>query len=46
MLTGPSPMEANLYGDRVIEMDEDMMNTIADAYAQAGYGQNLQAAIW
>lgn len=34
---GPSPMEANLYGDRVIEMDEDMMNTIADAYAQAAY---------
>ncbi len=34
---GPSPMEANLYGDKVIEMDEDMMNTIADAYAQAAY---------
>lgn len=32
---GPSPMEANLYGDKVIEMDEDMMNTIADAYAEA-----------
>ena len=34
---GPSPMEANLYGDKVIEMDEDMMNMIADAYAQAAY---------
>lgn len=34
---GPSAMEANLYGDPVIEMDEDMMNTIADAYAQAAY---------
>lgn len=34
---GPSPMEANLYGDKVIEMDEEMMNTIADAYAQAAY---------
>ncbi|MCI6421968.1 MAG: NADH:flavin oxidoreductase, partial [Blautia sp.] len=34
---GPSPMEANLYGDKVIEMDEDMMNIIADAYAQAAY---------
>lgn len=34
---GPSAMEANLYGDRVIEMDEDMMNMIADAYAQAAY---------
>ena len=34
---GPSPMEANLYGDKVIEMDEDMMNVIADAYAQAAY---------
>ena len=34
---GPSPMEENLYGDKVIEMDEDMMNTIADAYAQAAY---------
>ena len=32
-----SPMEANLYGDKVIEMDEDMMNMIADAYAQAPY---------
>lgn len=30
-------MEANLYGDKVIEMDEDMMNMIADAYAQAAY---------
>lgn len=34
---GPSPMEANLYGDRVIEMDEAMMHTIADAYAEAAY---------
>lgn len=34
---GPSPMDENLYGDRVIEMDEDMMNMIADAYAQAAY---------
>lgn len=34
---GPSPMEANLYGDKVIEMDEDMMDMIADAYAQAAY---------
>lgn len=34
---GPSPMEANLYGDKVIEMDEYMMNMIADAYAQAAY---------
>ena len=34
---GPSPMEENLYGDKVIEMDEAMMNTIADAYAQAAY---------
>lgn len=34
---GPSPMEENLYGDKVIEMDEDMMNEIADAYAQAAY---------
>lgn len=34
---GPSPMEENLYGDKVIEMDEDMMNVIADAYAQAAY---------
>lgn len=34
---GPSPMEENLYGDKVIEMDEDMMNMIADAYAQAAY---------
>lgn len=34
---GPSPMEKNLYGDKVIEMDEDMMNVIADAYAQAAY---------
>lgn len=34
---GPSPMEANLYGDKVIEMDEDMMNMIADAYAEAAY---------
>ena len=32
---GPSPMEANLYGDPVIEMDEAMMDTIADAYAEA-----------
>lgn len=34
---GPSPMEANLYGDKVIQMDEDMMNMIADAYAKAAY---------
>ena len=34
---GPSPMEANLYGDKVIEMDEEMMDVIADAYAQAAY---------
>lgn len=34
---GPSAMEANLYGDKVLEMDEDMMNTIADAYANAAY---------
>lgn len=34
---GPSAMEANLYGDPVIEMDEAMMNTIADAYAEAAY---------
>ena len=34
---GPSPMEANLYGDKVIEMDEDMMDMIADTYAQAAY---------
>lgn len=34
---GPSPMEANLYGDKVIEMDENMMDMIADAYAQAAY---------
>lgn len=32
---GPSPMEANLYGDPVVEMDEAMMDTIADAYAEA-----------
>ena len=36
-MIGPSPMEANLYGDKVIEMDEDMMDMIADAYAQAAY---------
>ncbi len=34
---GPSAMDANLYGDRVIEMDEAMMEEIADAYAQAAY---------
>lgn len=34
---GPSPMEANLYGDKVIEMDEAMMDMIADAYARAAY---------
>lgn len=34
---GPSPMEANLYGDKVFEMDEAMMNMIADAYAKAAY---------
>lgn len=34
---GPSPMEENLYGDKVLEMDEDMMNMIADAYAEAAY---------
>lgn len=34
---GPSAMEANLYGDKVIEMDEPMMDMIADAYAQAAY---------
>ena len=34
---GPSAMEANLYGDPVIEMDEDMMNMIADAYADAAF---------
>lgn len=34
---GPSPMEANLYGDKVFEMDEDMMDVIANAYAQAAY---------
>jgi 2,4-dienoyl-CoA reductase-like NADH-dependent reductase (Old Yellow Enzyme family) len=32
---GPSAMEANLYGDPVIEMDEAMMNMVADAYAEA-----------
>lgn len=32
---GPSAMEANLYGDKVLEMDEDMMNLVADAYAEA-----------
>lgn len=30
-------MESNLYGDKVIEMDEDMMDMIADAYAKAAY---------
>ena len=34
---GPSAMEANIYGDKVIEMDRAMMDTIADAYAQAAY---------
>lgn len=34
---GPSAMEANLYGDKVIEMDEAMMDMIADAYAEAAY---------
>lgn len=34
---GPSAMEANLYGDKVIEMDEPMMDMIADAYAEAAY---------
>lgn len=34
---GPSAMEANLYGDKVIEMDEAMMDMIADAYADAAY---------
>lgn len=34
---GPSAMDANIYGDPVIEMDEAMMNTIADAYAEAAY---------
>lgn len=32
---GPSAMEANLYGDPVLEMDESMMNMVADAYAEA-----------
>lgn len=34
---GPSAMESNIYGDKVIEMDEAMMDMIADAYAQAAY---------
>lgn len=34
---GPSAMEANLYGDKVIEMDEAMMDMICDAYANAAY---------
>lgn len=34
---GPSAMEENLYGDKVIEMDEAMMDMIADAYAEAAY---------
>lgn len=34
---GPSAMEANLYGDKVIEMDEAMMDMIADAYADAAF---------
>lgn len=34
---GPSAMEANLYGDKVIEMDEAMMDMIADTYADAAY---------
>ena len=34
---GPSAMESNIYGDKVIEMDEAMMDVIADAYAQAAY---------
>ena len=34
---GPSAMEANLYGDPVVEMDEDMMNMVADAYAEAAF---------
>jgi 2,4-dienoyl-CoA reductase-like NADH-dependent reductase (Old Yellow Enzyme family)/thioredoxin reductase len=33
---GPSAM-TNLYGAPVIEMDEDMMNMIADAYSEAAY---------
>ncbi|MDR3321280.1 MAG: FAD-dependent oxidoreductase [Synergistaceae bacterium] len=33
---GPCAM-TNLYGAPVIEMDEDMMNVIADAYAEAAY---------
>ncbi|MDR1651377.1 MAG: FAD-dependent oxidoreductase [Synergistaceae bacterium] len=33
---GPSAM-TNLYGAPVIEMDEDMMNMIAGAYAEAAY---------
>lgn len=32
---GPCAMEANLYGDPVVEMDESMMNLVADAYAEA-----------
>lgn len=34
---GPCAMEANLYGDSVVEMDENMMNMVADAYAEAAY---------
>lgn len=34
---GPSAMEANIYGDPVVEMDEPMMDMIANAYAQAAY---------
>lgn len=32
---GPSAMESNLYGDPVVEMDESMMDMIANAYADA-----------
>lgn len=32
---GPSAMEANLYGDKVLEMDRAMMDLVCDAYAEA-----------
>ena len=36
-ILGPSSMEANLYGAPVREMDEAMMDMIADAYANAAF---------
>lgn len=36
-ILGPSAMEANLYGAPVREMDESMMDMIADAYANAAF---------